>query len=146
MKIILLKDVQKIGQKGDIKEVNQGYANNFLLPKGLAKVATPAAVAAQKKLLQNKEDQKDQNAAALTEVFKMINKKAISLQANANDKGHLFSAVHEDEIAKAIKDQLDLDIETKHIQMQPIKEVGEHEVELVAGENHARLRVLVTSR
>ncbi len=127
MKVILLQDVARIGRKGEVKNVSDGYAGNFLLPKKLAQVATPNIVASAEKLKkqtqQDKEVQKnilDKNIAGLKDL-------KVELKAKANEKGHLFSIVHPDEISKILKEKYHLDIPSRIIEIsKPIKETGAH--------------------
>lgn len=127
MKVILLQDVARIGRKGEVKNVSDGYAGNFLLPKKLAQVATPNAIASAEKLKkqtqQDKEVQKnilDKNIAGLKDL-------KVEIKAKANEKGHLFSIIHPDEISGILKEKYHLDIPSKIIEIsKPIKETGEH--------------------
>lgn len=127
MKVILLQDVARIGRKGEVKNVSDGYAGNFLLPKKLAQVATPNIVASAEKLKkqtqQDKEVQKnilDKNIAGLKDL-------KVEMEAKANEKGHLFSIIHPDEISDVLKEKYHLDIPSKIIEIsKPIKEIGAH--------------------
>ncbi|OGI84368.1 50S ribosomal protein L9, partial [Candidatus Nomurabacteria bacterium RIFCSPLOWO2_01_FULL_37_49] len=98
MKVIFLHDVPRVGKKYDIKEVNDGYAMNFLLPRKLAQAATPKAVAEleirKKEVMIEREVQED----LLMKNLEEIKGKTITIKGKANEQGHLFSAIHKKEI------------------------------------------------
>ncbi len=129
MKVIFLQDVPRVGKRHDIKEVNDGYAANFLLPRRLAEMATPKAVAELEKrrkeiVLQNKV-QED----LLMKYLEDIKGKVITIKSKANEKGHLFSAIHKKEIIEAMKSQHRAEINEDFIILEkPIKEIGEFEI------------------
>lgn len=143
MKVILLKDVAKIGRRHDVVEVPNGHALNMLIPKGLAQAATPenvkrvkaqAAVAGASQA--NKEE-------AFQTALALIEDKPVVVSAPANEKGHLFEALKVSSVAGAIgghgavvsEDQIKID--------SPIKEIGEHEVTLHEGAVSKKITVLV---
>jgi len=129
MKVILLKNVPGTGNKGEVKDVADGYARNFLLKKGLAKQATNKGVEDLKtaEIKRKKEMERD---------LKMNQKKAslldgehIELKAKVNDKGVMYAAVSQAEIAKVLKKELKVDVLPNQIKVtKPIKELGEHSV------------------
>jgi len=131
MKVILLKDVVKIGRKYDVKDVSPGHASNFLIPRGLAEIATEsnmkkvATIRAQDEVEHKiKEDLLLKNIADIEGVHVEVTEKA-------NDKGHLFAGLHKEEIAKLIQKQTRLQILPTHIVLdKPIKTVGEHQIEV----------------
>jgi len=144
MKVILLQNVAKIGNKGDVKEVNQGYANNFLLPKKLARSANDKDV---KEALRVKEESKVHQKVKeelTVKLFQDLKGKSVTISEKTNDKGHLFSKVHIPEISKAIKDQIHFDINESWIILNdPIKEVGEHDVEIKHDKLSAKIKVVI---
>lgn len=134
MKLILLQNIKNIGKAGEVKEVADGYARNFLLPKKLAEAATASAIAkAQtdnlKKALQEKEAfEKIQTLAD------KISGKKIILKAKA-EHGKLFGSISAGRIAEEMKKN-GLDIAEKSIQTaKPIKELGEHKLQADLGHN-----------
>ncbi len=129
MKVIFLSDVPRVGKKYDVKEVNDGYAMNFLLPRKLAVTATPKAMdelkARQKEIAIEREVQE----GLLNKNLEAIKGKTITIKGKANDKGHLFSAIHAKEISEEMKKQNHADIGEEFIVLEkPIKEVREHEI------------------
>jgi large subunit ribosomal protein L9 len=144
MKIILLKDVAKIGRKFDVKNVADGYALNFLIPRGSAKVATPESLkkieAIKAELDAERKVQEDLLAKNLHE----IDGKTATIKVKANEKGHLFAALHTAEIAHAIKESLGGDIMADFIALDHnIKQVGEHSIEIKAGGKSAKVKLSV---
>ena len=127
MKIILSQDITGVGRKGEVKNVSDGYARNFLLPNKLGQIATPAAIASADKLKKQMEQDKDVQKDILEKNIKGLKDLKVQLKAKANEKGHLFSIIHPDEISKILKEQHHLDIPSKMIEIEkPIKELGEH--------------------
>lgn len=129
MKIILLKDVPKIGRRYDVKDVSDGYALNMLLPKGLAQKATPDMItkveAIKAKDLADKQIQNDLLLRNLEEVKKVT----LYFKEKANDKGHLFAGVTREMIADELKKETKFNIDSESIKIEkPIKEVGEQKV------------------
>lgn len=131
MKVLLLKDIPKIGKKGDVKEVNQGHAMNFLLPRKLAKAVNDSQVS---QLKVQKEKQKEEELLQKDIAIKSVASlkgKTIVLKERSNDKGHLFSQIHKDEIQKAINNQLGVSVSLESILLDhPIKEIGESNIKL----------------
>ncbi|GBE16695.1 50S ribosomal protein L9 [bacterium BMS3Abin15] len=127
MKIILLQDVNSLGKKGDIKEVADGYARNFLLPQKLAEAATGSAV---KKVETVKEKFAEGNKKDLEKNEKLASEldgRDVIIKAKEKN-GKLFGSISAKEIAKELKKQK-LEITEKAIVLdEPIKEIGEKEV------------------
>lgn len=125
MKVILLKDVPKLGKKYDIKEVNDGYARNMLFPKDLAEVATPQAIARLEKHQNTIRVFKEVEENLLLKNLAELSGLTITLKEKANEKGHLFSSIHTDEIVNALKREHRVDISPDIINLdKPIKELG----------------------
>ena len=129
MKIILKKDVANVGKKHDIKNVSDGHALNFLIPQGLAIVATPAQIKSVEALKLVEETERKIKEDLLGKNLKAVGAIKIEIIEKANDKGHLFSGIHKEKISEEIKKQTHLDISPEFITLdKPLKEVGEHKV------------------
>jgi large subunit ribosomal protein L9 len=131
MKVILLKDVAKIGLRHTIVNVPDGYGQNQLIPKGLAKPATPENL----KMIGRLKDEMGAKESAVEKKFfdakKALEGKIISIQGRKNDHGHLFAAIRPEEITAAAK-AADINMDPAMVRLdQPIKMTGEHEVKLV---------------
>ncbi len=145
MKVLLIKDVKSLGKTGEIKEVKDGYGQNFLIKKGFAKKATPEVIeeweanraqeAADEKALIERLTQESKQLAELTTVLKK----------KTGQGDALFGAVTKDEIAHAIKDQHGLDIDKKHIEHKlSIKQTGEYDIDIKMGHAiHATTKLVV---
>lgn len=125
MKVILLEDVKSLGKKGDLVEVNDGYARNFILAKKLGLEATPKNM----NDLKLKKAHQDKLAAERLEEAKSfaedLKKVQVTLKIKAGEGGRLFGSISSKEIAQAAKEQLDLEIDKKKLVLpSPIKAVG----------------------
>jgi large subunit ribosomal protein L9 len=128
MKIILLQNVNKIGKRGDVKEVSTGYARNFLIPKRLAIPATERAIfdLEKEKTSAQEKDFKEQKKSRQT--AKKLEGLEIIIKAKAGDGGKLYGSVSEEQILEKIKEK-GFDIERKSILIdKPLKTIGNHEV------------------
>ncbi len=139
MKVILLKDVQKIGKKFEVKNVSDGYALNYLIPRGLVEQATDRKIAD----LELKKKQSDEEVKVqgdlLQKEAEALNGMMIEVKVKANEKGHLFEGIHKDVIVTALGGKLTAD---QFILKNPIKEVGEHTIPLTLGDYSFVLNVV----
>lgn len=144
MKIIFLKDVPKIGKKYETKNVADGYATNLLIPKGLAIAATPDTTRRiELEKAKYAGDQKMQQEL-LEKTLGDIDGKTIKLIEKANEKGHLFAAVHKTELIPKIHEQTRIDINPDYIVLdKPIKQTGEHTIHLKVGDKSAKLKLVI---
>jgi large subunit ribosomal protein L9 len=127
MKVILRTDLEGLGKRGDIVEVADGHARNFLLPKGKALVATDGAVeqAARMRRARDLRDASDRDAA--TTVATTLVPKVITVTAKAGAEGKLFGSVTTADIAEAVLEQTRIDLDRKSIHLdETIKSLGEH--------------------
>lgn len=129
MRLILRSDIGALGKKGDIVEVNDGYARNFLLPKGMALVASDGAVA-QAAAMRRSRDLKDATEkASAQEIARRLVPITITVKARAGSEGRLFGSVTTSEIAEAVEAQAHVSLDRKKINLKdPIKTVGSHQV------------------
>jgi len=129
MKIILLKDIPKIGNKFDIKNVSDGYAFNFLIPNKLAEFAASKKIKEIETMkFRYKEENKLQKDLFIKNM-KALNSVKIYMEEKANKKGHLFGGIHKEEIAAELKKQSHIDIKPEYIQLEHlIKETGEFDI------------------
>lgn len=144
MKIILLKDVKKIGKKYDVKEVADGFALNSLIP---SKSAIPATQSNLNMIEMKKKGDMLEIAKTEAEIQKALSAIkgiAITLTGKVNDKGHLFAGIHKEEIIKALKDQKGVNIESEHVVLEkPIKEVGDHAITIKVGDREAAFKLII---
>lgn len=129
MKVILLKDIAKIGRKYDIKDVSEGYALNMLIPRGLAQVATPHAVKKVEEMKAKDLTEKKIQGELLMKSLKEIDSLKINLKEKANEKGHLFAGITKERLLEEIFKITRLHIDPESIKLnKPIKETGEHKI------------------
>ena len=129
MKVILIKDVPKVGQRYDIKDVAEGFALNMLIPRGLAEVATPNAIKKVEEMRRNDLTQKKIEEELLVKSLENLKNLTVTLKEKANDKGYLFAGITKEMLAGEILKISRLNINPEFIKLvKPIKEVGEHKV------------------
>ncbi len=145
MKVILTADVKGQGKKGQTVEVSDGYARNFLLPRGLATEVTKAALNDLKGKELSAKFHKKQELDAAKETAKKLDGKTVKIQAKAGDNGKLFGSITGQSVAEAIKMQLHVVIDKRKIAVgDGIKTIGETDVDVkVYPEISARIKVLV---
>ena len=129
MNVILLQDVADLGGKGDIVEVSNGYARNYLLPKNMAMKATAGAIKQAEKVRQQRIEAEIRAKAEAEELARNLVGSRVVIDARAGDEGKLFGSVGTHDIAEAIKKFSGVEIPSGMIAIpQPIKEIGLHEV------------------
>ena len=125
MKVILLEDVKSLGKKGEIVNVNDGYARNFILPKKLGLEATNKNLNDLKLQKQNEEKVAQEILDAAKELAKKIEEGKVEVKIKTGEGGRTFGSVSSKEIAVAVKEQMGYDIDKKKIQMkESIKNLG----------------------
>jgi large subunit ribosomal protein L9 len=147
MKIILLEDVKSVGKKGETVELKDGYAKNFILPKKLGVEATGANLNTLKLQKQNEERIAKEQYDAAVKFKAEIEEMLVKLEIKGGEGGKTFGSVSSKEIAKAVSDQYNREIDKKKITLnEPIKTAGTHEVTVkLHPKVQATLRVHVTS-
>lgn len=144
MKVILQKDISNLGEAGDIKEVSNGYARNFLIPKNLVIVANDSskkAVEHQKKLIKIKKDKRRKQSE---KIVGAINGLELKFTVQAGEEGKLFGSITTMDITKKLKDA-GYEIDKRRIAIAaPIKELGTFDVTVKLDDGlHAEVKVLV---
>jgi len=135
MKILLCEDITKLGWLGDVVEVNTGYARNYLLPQGLAKVANDASIRAIAEEKAKRAEQRINDGRRLENAVKAVEGAEAVVAAKANEQGHLFGSVTERQIAANLRAQ-GFEVADEIVQLpEHIKEVGTHAVTLKFAEN-----------
>jgi len=134
MKVLLLKDVKGVGHKNDVKDVADGYGQNFLIGRGFAKLATTAMEEQAAKLSKERIVKQEQEVFAIESALKKLKGDALIIHATANEKDHLFEAVHPETIAAHVRDVVGVDVASAAIVIDtPIKELGEYTVHVAVG-------------
>ncbi|MGB9672497.1 MAG: 50S ribosomal protein L9 [Anaerolineales bacterium] len=134
MKVLLLKDVYKLGRAGDVKKVADGYGRNYLIPQGLAVLATPSAL----KQVEHIRQKAAANRAALNQelsgVAEKLSKLTLTFPAKAGETGKLYGSITSQMIADAIKQKTGFEADRRQLDIQPIRNLGTHNV-------HVRLTI-----
>ena len=138
MKIVLLKDVKDMGRAGSAHDVSDGHALNMLIPRGMAVLATPAALKKAEEASKSDNERKELDAKLISERLNAISEERIVITKKANDKGHLYDAVDADEIAKATQ----LPVEAIKLE-KPLKDLGIFEVPVSYGKDFGSVNITI---
>ena len=131
MKVILQKDIAGTGKRGDVKDVADGYARNFLLKKGLAVAASARAIGEQAKLKKLLVKQSAEELKREQEAASKLDGMLVEVGGRVTDEGTLYAAIRGDAIVKAIKQQFGVSLKPEQIVIPtPIKSLGEHTVQV----------------
>jgi large subunit ribosomal protein L9 len=144
MKVILLKDVAKIGRRFEVKEVPTGHALNFLIPRGLAQPATQEALRKLGVEMKKKTIMSERHDSGFKSALESLAGVPVTLTLPANEKGHLFKGVHAADIAACLVKHGAEIRESEIVLPHPIKEVGDHEIALRSGETEGVITLHIT--
>jgi len=128
MKVLLLKDVYKLGHAGDVKKVADGYGRNYLLPQRLAVLATPGALKQAEALRQNAAVARARLNDELGGVAEKLNATTLTFAVKAGDTGKLYGSITPAVIAEEIKRATSLEVDRRNVGHQPLRELGEYKV------------------
>ncbi|MBZ7987334.1 50S ribosomal protein L9 [Campylobacter canadensis] len=124
MKVLLIKDVKGLGKAGEVKEVKDGYGQNFLIGKGFAKLASTEVLRKHASDLKKKEEQNRYELELMNKLKESLSDKTVIVKKQIGANGHLFGGVTKDEISNALKEQFHLEVDKKCIQELNAKELG----------------------
>lgn len=142
MQVILLEDVKKLGKKGELVKVNDGYARNFILPKKLGIEATARNLNDLKLQKANDEKMALEQLEKAKELAEQLKELKVTVSVKIGEGGKTFGSVSSKEIAQAVKEQLALELDKKKMQLtEPIKTVGTH---LVSVKLHPQVTATLT--
>lgn len=131
MKVILTQDVKNLGKEGDVKDVSDGYARNYLIPRGLVVEATKANLKEKEDQATRLQKQKDREKTEAQALYNRINGKSITITARSGGGDKLFGAVTSKEIADALNKQFKVKLDKKKVDLgEPIKHLGEYPVKI----------------
>jgi len=144
MKVILIKDVKGIGRAHEAIEAKDGHALNYLIPKKLAIAATGAAVKEAELRRKQEEDRAKIGSALLTQNISALAETRVTIKVKANEKGHLYDAVGESDIVKAVKDQTHIDLPEDAIKLEkPIKELGTFDIPVATADTFGKFSITI---
>jgi large subunit ribosomal protein L9 len=130
MKILLLEDVYKLGRAGDVKKVAPGYARNYLMPQGLAVLATPGAVKQAGRIQKQGEIKRAKVNQELGGVAEQLDGKRFTFAAKASETRRLYGSINMQMIAEAVSEDIGVTVEAKQIESQPLRMIGKHDVKV----------------
>ncbi len=146
MKIILLKDIQKLGKKYETKEVSSGHALNLLIPQGHAVAATSEAVKRFETMRAAAEGERKVQQDLLVKNIKDLENVTLTISGKANEKGHLFAGIHKEQIIDQLFKQTQLRISAESIELEhPLKTVGDHTIAVSGAGKSTKLKVVIAS-
>ena len=145
MRVIFDKDVPRVAKKYDVKDVSPGYARNYLFPRNIARLATPSEL---KELSTRREREEKVHVADEEKQASRLNAIAditIEISGRANDEGHLFAAVHVEDIASKVKGGYGIEIEPRFLKIEePIKALGTYTLQARRGKGSVSFAVRVS--
>ncbi|TSA54008.1 MAG: 50S ribosomal protein L9 [Dehalococcoidia bacterium] len=147
MKVVFIEDVSTKEKKGDIKEVSDGYARNYLLPRGLALPASAGAVKAAEKISQERERKSVRLHDEYIELARQIEGKELRFKGKASSKGTLHGSITSADIADKLSNLVNVDIDKKKIVMKnSLHNIGEYEVEVIFSRDAAAKIMVIIER
>ncbi len=126
MKVVLRSDIAGVGRRGDIVDVSDGHARNYLLPRGMAFAATPGAVNQANAMRKARDLRETADREAAQTIAGQLKDRAITITAKAGAEGRLFGSVTAADIADALASQAGIEVDRKKVVSQPIRSVGAH--------------------
>lgn len=142
MRIILLEEVENLGSPGDVVEVADGYARNYLIPREMAQRATKAHIARLEEELNRRRRAAEETLVEARRTGESLEDLHLTLTARAGASGKLFGSVTSQDIADAVRDETGLEVDRRKIQLtEPIRELGEREVVV---DLHPEVKVPIT--
>jgi large subunit ribosomal protein L9 len=148
MQVILRQDVEKIGQRGDIVDVSRGYVRNFLVPRGLAEVATPSKMEEARHRMLEAEERNRRMAERAGDIAETLNKSVITIEARTGEDERLFGSVTAANIVSAIEKARGVRVDRRRVKLEePIRSLGTHQVPIqVHGDIEASVKVIVVPK
>jgi large subunit ribosomal protein L9 len=128
MKVLLVKDVYKLGRAGEVKRVADGYGRNYLLPQGMAVLATPGALKQADRIRQEASAKRQELNQEMSGVAERLSGAVLSFPARASETGKLYGSVTTQMIADALSRKAGVEITRRQIDAQPLRSLGEHKV------------------
>ncbi|CAN5563298.1 50S ribosomal protein L9 [soil metagenome] len=142
MKVILAGDVEPLGNKGDVVTVADGYARNYLMPKGLALQATKGTLRQAEQMRRAREEAERKRKQAAAAKVSVLGSQPVYISARAGEGGRLFGSVTRSDVARAVEEQLGESIDRHNVRLDdPIRHLGVHQVEIHL---HEEVNALVT--
>jgi large subunit ribosomal protein L9 len=126
MKVLLIKDVYKLGRAGDVKRVAAGFGRNYLIPQGLAVLATPGAMKQTERIRSQAEVRRTALNEELKDLAEQIGGLSLTFAARASETGKMYGSITTQDVAEAIQEKTRYEVKRQEIDMQPVRMLGEH--------------------
>ncbi|KKU53154.1 MAG: 50S ribosomal protein L9 [Candidatus Ryanbacteria bacterium RIFCSPHIGHO2_12_FULL_47_12b] len=143
MKVILLRDVPRLGQRGELVDVKNGYGRNYLIRQGLANLADPNTTKTIHALKEQKIQKSQKDKDLVASVQKELVQVTLHFSRKANEKGHLFGAVSREDIVDSLHKKGFSLISENSIDASPLKTIGEHTILIILGGQKIPIRVII---
>ncbi len=128
MKVLLIKDVYKLGRAGEIKKVAAGYGRNYLIPQGLAIPASPGASEQAERIKVKATERRAALNEELSDVAEVLNGKTLTFPVKAGETGRLYGSVSDDDIINLIEAHYEIELEKRQVETEPIRQLGTYTV------------------
>lgn len=144
MKVLLKVDVDNLGYAGEVYTVADGYGRNFLLPKGLAVMATPNVMKQAEGWRKRADSRRAELRAEYDTLSEKIREVVLTFTARAGDNGKLFGSITTQQMADSLNEQLGTEIDRRKVGTEPLRQIGEHMVPVrLSSEHHPEFRVVI---
>ena len=124
MKVLLIKDVYKLGRAGEIKKVASGYGRNYLIPKGFAIPATPGSTQQAERIKVKATELRAALNEELSDIAEVLSGKTLTYAVKAGETGHLYGSVSNDDIVAEIEGKYEIELEKRQVETEPIRQLG----------------------
>lgn len=128
MKVLLIKDVYKLGRAGEIKKVAAGYGRNYLIPQGLAIPATKGAMQQSERIAAKATERRAVLNEELSDVAEILNGKKLYFPVKASETGRLYGSISAEDIVKLVKSNYSIDIERRQVETEPVRQLGTYNI------------------
>jgi len=128
MKVLLIKDVYKLGRAGEIKKVAAGYGRNYLIPQGFAIPATAGSSQQAERIKVKATERRAKLNEELSDIAEVLNGKTLTFAVKAGETGRLYGSVNDDHILEAIQANFEIELEKRQVETEPIRMLGTHTV------------------
>lgn len=126
MKVLLIKDVYKLGRAGEVKKVADGYGRNFLLPQGMAMLATPGALRQADRIRADATKRRAALNQEMGSVAEVLSRVSLAFAVKAGETGKLYGSITTQDVAEAIKEKTGIEVKRQQVDLQSVRELGEY--------------------
>jgi large subunit ribosomal protein L9 len=128
MKVLLIKDVYKLGRAGEVKKVAAGYGRNYLIPQGFAIPATKGSMQQAERISEKATERRAVLNEELSDVAEVLSGKKLTFSVKAGETGHLYGSVSNEDIIEAIQEKYEISLEKRQVESEPIRQLGTYKV------------------